>query len=219
MNQIQQQTLFSIFNEVSEHPISKILSSPSFIHKNSTIPSLSDIHSKIKNNNYSSINECFNEFHKLLNAIETKNVQLIFIKPVISEIRRIFQKVILKNGFSDIESWGKFLMQTHEKTFSHLNSPPETLRSIVVPLYEPEKYQYARYFSENDLKLLLRGLNMINPQKHLVELIRILKESQPNITTVEKVKINLKGLDSQTLFKLKSFVQLVLEQNGKLYPR
>lgn len=204
-----------------KHPISR-----SFMHiseifddtTNITNPlDLKTIEKKLRNKEYKTFNEWSSDIETMWSNAETYSNDVIVTNMAIG-CRKIFLKIKRNFDVLLLPEWRKEVYRLRTRVYDLMGQPPARVKQYASSLGAASTMkQNMPPLTEKEIHAFISASEMMTPEDN-AEMLKIIDEMQPEIDTGNmELFLDVSKINVQTIYALREYMKLALEERGEKY--
>lgn len=227
MNDEEKRNAIKIMENLMEHPITKLFhdfkSVESYNRLSQNFFCLSSIKTRLQNNEISNIKEWMNQVELCWsNTYNFQGKNAKYHSIVSTECKKIFEKLTKGINLNSLDKWCSNVYRLQSLQLSFARKPPRKLYPIANHLDSYKQIDNKKIIplSNAEIKAFMKAQNMIKSEKILNDLVKIIKELQPEyiLPNSTQLWLDLTKLDIKTVRALRNCLKAGLEKQGDKYP-
>lgn len=209
-----------VIDKISAHPIAIFFMSnddESDDENDGALSNLIDAKTRLKQNEYNSIDEFKNSITSLWDKRISEYGEDSLMASITNRMREIFDKLMMKAEMKKHDLWIKRYLKAQNAISKLFVSQPQPCLSNFnltpdLEMLVPERRMGRSWLTSDDVKLLSESFKFIDDPVQLRKLMHILSENEPLIDFNEDTLcINLSALSQKTIRLLKSLAVEIRE--------
>lgn len=208
-----------IMSKLMQRPLASVFQDRPSTSKS---PNLDAIFTKLKNNDYKSMDSWYSEVISFFKRAKDDSGKDLMTPLCAEDMIEWTQK--RKNKLLNAlepKTWSKTFKHHYEKVIEVMEEAPDDLQEISLRIQAEEGDPVFLPFSPSEIESLGKAIAMVkddNTMKGIITIAQAMNESSIRISTDDEVTFELNKCKPQTLYTMSNYIRKRLDREGMTYP-